>query len=98
MSQGHPPDTAGRWNGTKVIAYHPDPEINAGVILDAIEGEKHDLAAGYPPRRWTCPCGASHSRGHFPIGAIGSHRCMKCGYTGYEGVMWDPDTEDPPHA
>lgn len=81
-----------------MIAYHPNPAINAEVILDVIEAEKHDLAAGYPPRRWTCECGASHSRGHFPIGSIGSHRCMKCGYVGTGGVMWDPLTEEPPHG
>ena len=34
--------------------YRPDPWINTGVILDAIEAERADLAAGYPPRRWRC--------------------------------------------
>lgn len=76
--------------------YHPDPEINAGCILDAIEAERADLAAGYPPRRWICPCGASHSRGHFPAGQIGSHRCLRCGYVGTEGVMVDDGRADPP--
>jgi len=78
------------------IAYHPDPVINAEVTLDAIAAEKSDLAIGYPPRRWTCPCGASHSRGHFPPGAIGSHRCLACGYVGTAGVMWDPASESAP--
>ena len=80
------------------ISYHPDPAINAEVTLDAIEGEKADLAAGYPPRRWTCACGASHGRGHFPPGTIGSHRCLACGYAGTGGVMWDPSAEEAPVA
>ena len=67
-------------------AYHPDPEINAEVAADAIEAERTDLAAGYPPRRWRCVCGTEHSRGHF--GAIGVHRCLACGYVGTEGVMF----------
>ena len=70
-----------------MTVYHPDPEINAGVIADAIEAERADLAAGYPPRRWRCTCGAEHSRGHF--GTVGVHRCLSCGYTGTEGVMLD---------
>lgn len=70
-------------------AYHPDPEINAEVIADAIAGEIADLAAGYPPKRWVCPCGASHSRGHFMT--IGVHRCLKCGYVGEGGVMLTED-------
>jgi len=76
------------------ISYHPDPGINTEVTADAIEAERLDLAAGYPPRRWTCTCGASHSRGHFPY--VGSHRCMKCGYVGAAGVMWDRDDEFEP--
>jgi hypothetical protein len=72
--------------------YHPDPEINAEVAADAIEAERADLAAGYPPRRWRCICGAEHSRGH--ISAIGVHRCLACGYTGTGGVMLD-EGEDP---
>jgi hypothetical protein len=75
------------------IAYHPDPEINAEVILDAIEAERADLSAGFPPRRWRCTCGAEHSRGHFPVGAIGSHRCLACGYVGTAGVMFIPGEE-----
>lgn len=71
------------------IQYHPDPEINAEVIADAIAGEIADLAAGYPPKRWICPCGASHSRGHFMT--IGVHRCLKCGYYGDGGVMLTED-------
>lgn len=68
------------------VAYHPDPEINAGVAADMLEAERADLVAGYPPRRWTCPvCSTAHGRGHF--GAIGIHRCLKCGYTGTGGVM-----------
>lgn len=70
------------------IAYHPDPEINAEVAAEAWENEKTDLAAGYPPRWWTCPdCGHGHGRGHF--GVIGSHRCLMCGYVGGGGVMSD---------
>ena len=70
----------------RATAYHPDPEINREVIADAIEAERADLAAGYPPRRWRCICGTVHSRGHF--GAIGNHRCLACGYVGTEGVMF----------
>ena len=67
--------------------YHPDPEINAGVVADAAEAERADLAAGYPPRRWRCPeCSTEHSRGH--VGAIGVHRCLSCGYTGPGGIMF----------
>jgi hypothetical protein len=73
------------------ISYHPDPEINAVVAADALDAERADLAAGYPPRRWQCPCGAQHSRGHF--GVIGVHRCLSCGYTGTEGVMILDDAE-----
>jgi hypothetical protein len=69
------------------VQYHPDPEINAEVAQQTLDAEKFDLAAGYPPRRWTCPCGASHSRGHF--GFIGNHRCLRCGYAGDDGVMED---------
>lgn len=68
------------------IAYHPDPQINAEVEATAIAAEKIDLAAGYPPSRWTCPeCEHSHDRGHF--GVIGSHRCLNCGYAGGGGVI-----------
>jgi hypothetical protein len=71
----------------QAIVYHPDPSINAGVLADVNAAERADLAAGLPPRRWTCPCGASHARGHFQ--AIGQHRCLQCGYVGAGGVMWD---------
>lgn len=73
-----------------VVAYHPDPEINAEVIQQANEGEEFDLSIGYPPRAWTCPCGATHARGHF--GAIGIHRCLSCGYVGDQGVLSDQPT------
>jgi rubredoxin len=70
------------------VVYHPDPEINAEVAADALEAERADLAAGYPPRRWKCPsCGAEHERGHFMT--IGIHRCLGCGYAGPDGVMLD---------
>jgi hypothetical protein len=65
--------------------YHPDPAINDEIIEQANEAERFDLSIGYPPRAWTCPCGTSHSRGHFLT--VGIHRCMKCGYTGSGGVM-----------
>ena len=68
-----------------MTTYHPDPTINAEVAADALAAEISDLSMGHPPRRWICPCGASHSRGHF--GAIGIHRCLKCGYVGPDGVM-----------
>lgn len=71
-----------------VAAYHPDPAIAAEVAADVLAAEVADLAAGYPPRAWTCPdCGAEHSRGHFLT--IGSHRCLRCGYVGTGGVMAD---------
>lgn len=66
--------------------YHPDPEINAGIVLDSLAAEMADLDAGYPPRRWRCTCGHEHSRGHFL--AIGQHRCLRCGYVGSEGVAF----------
>lgn len=68
--------------------YHPDPEINAEVVAVALDAERADLAAGYPPRPWRCPCGAEHSRGHFQ--SIGVHRCLACGHVGSDGVMLDP--------
>lgn len=71
------------------VAYHPDPDIDAEVRQQAIEAERLDLAIGYPPRRWICTCGASHTRGHFPLGVIGSHRCLNCGYVGFDGIMVD---------
>ena len=71
--------------------YHPDPEINHGVTLDAIEAELSDLAAGYEPRWWMCQCGAMHHRGHFHI--VGNHRCLTCGYVGTGGVMADTKEE-----
>lgn len=67
------------------IAYHPDPEINAEIIDMAIESEAFETSVGYPPRAWTCVCGATHNRGSFMT--IGTHRCLKCGYIGTEGVM-----------
>ena len=69
------------------IVYHPDPRINAEVAADALDAERADLTAGYPPRPWCCPCGAAHARGHF--GAIGIHRCLACGYVGPGGVLLD---------
>jgi len=64
-----------------LVAHHPDPAINAEIALDALDAEKTDLAAGYPPRRWQCPtCTATHGRGHFQT--VGVHRCMGCGYVG----------------
>jgi hypothetical protein len=77
-----------------MIAYHSDPIINEEIIIESIASEALDLTIGYPPRRWTCPCGASHSRGHF--NAIGTHRCLRCGYVGSGGVMWDPLVENEP--
>ena len=65
--------------------YHPDPEVNAEVVADALLAERADLAAGYSPRRWRCPCGAEHGRGHFL--SLGAHRCLACGYVGDQGVM-----------
>jgi hypothetical protein len=67
------------------LPYHPDPEINAEIAVEALAAEVADLAAGYAPRAWICPCGASHSRGHFLT--IGQHRCLSCGYVGTDGVM-----------
>lgn len=68
------------------MSYHPDPAINAEVALDALDAERADLAAGYPPRPWQCgECGASHARGHF--GSIGVHRCLRCGYAAAFALM-----------
>jgi hypothetical protein len=67
--------------------YHPDPVINAEVAADALEAEVADLAAGYPPRRWRCECGAEHERGFFQ--SPGIHRCLACGYVGSGGIMLD---------
>lgn len=69
-----------------VRQYHPDTEINAEIIEQALEAETSDLKAGYPSRWWVCPvCETPHNRGHF--GTVGSHRCWKCGYAGGEGTM-----------
>jgi hypothetical protein len=65
--------------------YHPDPTINAEIAADALAAETFDLSIGYPPRLWTCPCGATHGRGHFL--SVGVHRCLTCGYYGTDGVM-----------
>ena len=69
--------------------YHPDPEINEGIVADSLDAENADLAADYPPRRWECECGASHGRGHFM--SIGVHRCLRCGYVGTGGRMFVDD-------
>lgn len=76
--------------------YHPDPDVNAGVAADVLLAEEADLAAGYPPRSWTCDCGESHARGHFL--SIGQHRCLACGYVGSGSVMWDPESELAPEV
>ncbi len=74
------------------MTYHPDPEINAEIEQMALDAERFDLAAGYPPRYWVCPdCGAGHRRGHFM--AIGAHRCLFCGYIGTGGTMHTHDAE-----
>lgn len=70
------------------VCYHPDPEINAQVAQEAMDAERADLKAGYPPRTWQCECGASHSRGHFM--SIGCHRCLRCGYQGPGGILIGP--------
>jgi hypothetical protein len=72
------------------VVYHPDPATNAEVAEAALEAELLDLAAGYPPRFWTCPeCEAQHGRGHFLT--IGVHRCLRCGYYGGGGIMATPE-------
>jgi hypothetical protein len=76
------------------VAYHPDPEISAEIAREALEAERADLAAGYPPRRWQCECGASHGRGHFQV--IGVHRCLACGYVGQAGAMFGTSNPVPP--
>lgn len=76
-----------------VLQYHPDPVINAEVAAETLESEILDLQAGLDPRRWTCPCGKSHQRGHFY--SIGIHRCLSCGYVGPGGVMTDPNEPAP---
>jgi hypothetical protein len=77
---------ADRVSPTTPDTYHPHPGINAEISADALEAERADLAAGYPPRRWQCGCGASHGRGHFMT--VGVHRCLRCGYVGTGGVMF----------
>lgn len=72
------------------MSYHPDPAIAAEIAADTLIAEHADLAAGYPPRRWVCDCGAAHSRGFF-MGTRDSHRCMACGYVGTGGAMVLPD-------
>ena len=67
------------------MTYHPDPAIAAEVRRDALAAELADLVAGYPPRWWLCPCGASHRRGHFM--SVGTHRCLRCGYVGERGTI-----------
>lgn len=81
MTRSESPENA----ESQALAYHPDPVINAEIEAAALAAELADLAAGYPPRAWTCPCGASHNRGHFQ--AFGVHRCLACGYVGTGGVM-----------
>jgi hypothetical protein len=75
--------------------YHPDPTVNAEVAADAAVAESADLAAGYPPRAWMCPCGAVHRRGYFQ--QVGTHRCLGCGYIGTGGVLLGPG-EGPPNV
>jgi hypothetical protein len=76
------------------VNYHPDPDVDAEVAAEVLEAEKVDLAAGLSPRWWACPqCGNCHKRGHF--GAIGNHRCLKCGYTGSGGIMGTDDEPEP---
>lgn len=78
---------------TEPCVYHPDPEINTGVAADVLTAEVADLRAGYAPRRWKCPdCGRIHGRGHFM--AIGTHRCLHCGYVGSGGVMLEDGEDD----
>lgn len=73
--------------------YHPDPEINAEIVNQALTAERVDIAAGYAPRWWTCPdCASSHQRGH--LYAVGVHRCLGCGYVGTGGVMKTNPPED----
>lgn len=79
----------GSWLST---AYHPDPIVNLTLIAEANEGERADLEAGYPPKRWRCPCGAEHSRGYVP-GSFTLHRCLACGYIGELGVLLNPPEE-----
>ena len=74
--------------------YHPDPDIARGVHLDVQAAEAADLAAGFPPRRWRCDCGAEHDRGHFQT--VGVHRCLACGYVGAGGTLGDPEERTAP--
>jgi uncharacterized Zn finger protein len=68
------------------IQYHPDFKINKEIQRESLESEIIDMEAGFSPRWWQCPdCGSSHQRGHF--GTIGSHRCLRCGYVGGDGIM-----------
>lgn len=77
---------------TAMTQHHPDPVIDMEVQADARAAEQADVAAGYPPRAWTCPaCRASHARGHFL--AVGVHRCLACGYLGGGGTLAAPGGE-----
>jgi hypothetical protein len=70
--------------------YHPDPEIDRDIRIEAHQNEVFDLSVGYSPRRWLCDCGAAHRRGWFM--SEGVHRCLRCGYVGEGGTM---HTNDP---
>jgi hypothetical protein len=63
--------------------------IEDEVRAEERESEAADIAAGYPPRRWRCDCGAEHRRGHFQ--SVGVHRCLGCGYMGDGGTLWAPE-------
>jgi hypothetical protein len=72
------------------------PILARELAADTLDAECADLAAGYPPRRWQCDCGAEHGRGFFL--AVGVHRCLGCGYVGTDGVMFGTSNPVPPDA
>lgn len=74
---------------------HADPAIDAEIRADGLDAERFDLSVGYPARWWVCPdCAKPHRRGHHN-GAIGSHRCMECGYVGDGGTTHINDPRAP---
>lgn len=78
-----------------VQPYHPDSEINSGVMADANEAEIVDVQAGFAPRWWQCgTCGSAHNRG-FMVGQVGVHRCFGCGYAGTFGYYHDENPNGP---
>lgn len=56
------------------MSYHPDPQIDAEIRVDAAIGAQADIAAGLVPTACVL-CGHAHQRGAFH----GYYRCLYCG-------------------